>query len=68
MKLKRHSALGGFTLAETTVAVGVSSLVLAAIIAASVATYRSFNAVDAYFSTQMQQLRIITSAGIMTVL
>jgi type II secretory pathway component PulJ len=59
MNLKRHTALAGFTLAETMVAVGVSGLVFAAIVAASVALYRSFNAVDAYFSTQMQQLRII---------
>jgi hypothetical protein len=34
-------------------------VVFAAIITASVALYRSFNAVDNYFSTQMQQLRII---------
>src|SRR5438093_1041619 len=59
MKLKRHSTLAGFTLSETMVATGISSLVFAAIITASVALYRSFNAVDAYFSTQMQQLRII---------
>jgi hypothetical protein len=59
MKLKRYSTLAAFTLAETIVAIGLSSLVFAAIIAASVACYRSFNAVDAYFATQMQQLRII---------
>ncbi len=41
------------------VALGISSIVFAAIIAASVALYRSFNAVDTYFSTQMHQLRII---------
>jgi prepilin-type N-terminal cleavage/methylation domain-containing protein len=59
MNLKRHSISAGFTLAEMLVALGVSSIVFAAIITASVALYRSFNAVDAYFSTQMQQLRII---------
>jgi prepilin-type N-terminal cleavage/methylation domain-containing protein len=59
MNLKRHSNPSGFTLAEMLVALGVASVVFAAIITASVALYRSFNAVDAYFSTQMQQLRII---------
>jgi prepilin-type N-terminal cleavage/methylation domain-containing protein len=59
MKLRHRSSLTGFTLAEMMVALGISSLVFAAIITASVALYRSFNAVDAYFSTQMQQLRII---------
>jgi type II secretory pathway component PulJ len=59
MNLKRSSTLAGFTLTETLVAVGISGLVFTAIVAASVALYRSFNAVDAYFSTQMQQLRII---------
>ncbi len=59
MKLKRHSRIVGFTLGEMLIALGVSSIILAAIITASVALYRSFNAVDAYFSTQMQQLRIM---------
>jgi len=59
MNLKRRSIPAGFTLAEMLVALGVASIVFAAIITASVALYRSFNAVDAYFSTQMQQLRII---------
>ena len=59
MKLKRRSISAGFTLTETLIAVGISGIVFAAIITASVALYRSFNAVDAYFSTQMQQLRII---------
>ena len=59
MKLKRNSIPTGFTLAEMLVALGVASVVFAAIITASVALYRSFNAVDAYFSTQMQQIRIM---------
>src|SRR5438477_1053120 len=59
MKLKRHSKLPGFTLCEMLIALAISSITFAAIITASVALYRSFNAVDAYFSTQMQQLRII---------
>jgi prepilin-type N-terminal cleavage/methylation domain-containing protein len=59
MNLKRHSIPAGFTLCEMLVALGVASVVFAAIITASVALYRSFNAVDDYFSTQMQQLRIM---------
>jgi type II secretory pathway component PulJ len=59
MKLKQNSIPAGFTLGEMLIALGVASVVFAAIITASVALYRSFNAVDAYFSTQMQQLRII---------
>jgi type II secretory pathway component PulJ len=59
MKLKRHSRIVGFTLGEMLIALGVSSITSAAIITASVALYRSFNAVDDYFSTQMQQLRIM---------
>jgi type II secretory pathway component PulJ len=59
MKLKQNSIPAGFTLGEMLIALGVASVVFAAIITASVALYRSFNAVDAYFSTQMQQLRIM---------
>jgi len=59
MNLKRNSIPAGFTLCEMLVALGVASVVFAAIITASVALYRSFNAVDNYFSTQMQQIRII---------
>jgi prepilin-type N-terminal cleavage/methylation domain-containing protein len=59
MKLKQNSIPAGFTLGEMLVALGVASVVFAAIITASVALYRSFTAVDDYFSTQMQQLRIM---------
>ena len=59
MKLKKNSIPAGFTLGEMLVALGVASVVFGAIITASVALYRSFTAVDDYFSTQMQQLRIM---------
>jgi len=41
------------------VAVSVSSIVLAAAIASSVSLQKSFNAVDNYFATHIQQVRII---------
>jgi prepilin-type N-terminal cleavage/methylation domain-containing protein len=57
MKIKHSSH--GFTLVETTVALGISSIVLAAAITASVGLQKSFNAIDNYFATHMQQIRII---------
>jgi type II secretory pathway component PulJ len=41
------------------VAVSVSSIVLAAAIASSVSLQKSFNAIDNYFATHIQQVRII---------
>lgn len=49
----------GFTLSEMLVALAISSLMLAAVITASVALQKSFNAVDNYFAAHMQQIRII---------
>ena len=49
----------GFTIAEMGLAVSVGSLMLASIVAASVCLQRSFNAVDNYFASHMQQVRII---------
>jgi type II secretory pathway pseudopilin PulG len=49
----------GFTLGETMVATAISSLMLAATLIASVALQKSFNAIDNYFATQIQQIRII---------
>ena len=49
----------GFTLAEMLVALATGSLVLAAIIVASISMQKSLNAADSFFSTQMQQIRII---------
>lgn len=60
MKIKHSTKKShGFTLAETTVGLGISSIVLAAAIAASVGLQKSFNAIDNYFATHMQQIRII---------
>jgi type II secretory pathway component PulJ len=49
----------GFTLVETTVALGISSIVFVAAITASIGLQKSFNAIDDFFATHMQQIRII---------
>ena len=59
MTLKSLSRTAGFTLGEMLVAVSVSSIVLAAAIASSVSLQKSFNAIDNYFATTIQQVRII---------
>ena len=59
MTLKSLQKTAGFTLGEMLVAVSVSSIVLAAAIASSVSLQKSFNAIDNYFATTIQQIRII---------
>ena len=60
MKIKHSTKKShGFTLVETTVGLGISSIVFAAVITASVGLQKSFNAIDNYFATHMQQIRII---------
>lgn len=59
MKLNSSPKIAGFTLHEMLVAVSLSSVVLAAAIASGTALQKSFNAVDKYFATHMQQIRII---------
>src|SRR5437588_8979095 len=49
----------GFTLIEMMLAVSIGSLMLAAIMAASICLQRSFSAVDNYFASHVQQVRII---------
>src|SRR5881275_2591266 len=49
----------GFTLIEMMLAVSIGSLMLAAIVAASICLQRSFSAVDNYFASHVQQVRII---------
>src|SRR5260370_39005387 len=58
MKLRRFTGQG-FTLIEMLLAVSISSLMLAATIAASVCLQKSFTAVDDYFASHLQQVRII---------
>src|SRR5947199_4476993 len=59
MKIKSSQTVAGFTLSEMLVSVSLSSIVLAAAITSGVTLQKSFAAVDNYFSTQMQQVRII---------
>jgi type II secretory pathway component PulJ len=59
MKLNTSHKITGFTLGETLISLSLSSLILAAAIATGVSLQKSFNAVDNYFSTHMQQIRII---------
>jgi prepilin-type N-terminal cleavage/methylation domain-containing protein len=59
MTFKAFQRTAGFTLAEMLVAVSVSSIVLAAAVASGVSLQKTFSAVDDYFATHMQQVRII---------
>jgi len=55
----RHIGRQGFTLIEMLLALSVGSLMLAAIVAASVCLQKSFVAVDDFFTSHLQQVRII---------
>jgi len=59
MKLNTSQKIGGFTLSEMLVSLSLSSIVLAAAITSGVSLQKSFSAVDNYFTTHMQQIRII---------
>jgi prepilin-type N-terminal cleavage/methylation domain-containing protein len=59
MKLKTSQKIAGFTLSEMLVSLSLSSIVLTAAITSGISLQKSFSAVDNYFSTQMQQIRII---------
>ena len=59
MKLTHHSHQSGFTLAEILTAMAIAVVIFAAIITSSLAMQKSFNAVDNYFATHIQQVRII---------
>src|SRR5213592_694524 len=59
MKIKSSQTVAGFTLSEMLVSLSLSSIVLAAAITSGVSLQKSFTAIDNYFATQMQQIRII---------
>jgi prepilin-type N-terminal cleavage/methylation domain-containing protein len=59
MKIKTSQKNAGFTLGEMLVSLSLSSLILGAAISSGVGLQKSFNAVDNYFGTHMQQIRII---------
>jgi prepilin-type N-terminal cleavage/methylation domain-containing protein len=49
----------GFTLAEMVLALGIGSLMLVAAVGTSICLQRSFSAVDDFFASHLQQVRII---------
>ena len=57
MKSSRTSL--GFTLPEMMLAIAVSGVVLGATLTSSTSLQKSFNAIDSYFATHMQQIRIV---------
>jgi hypothetical protein len=60
--MKLHTTkqnIGGFSAAEMLISTSIATLLLAAIITTSVSLQRSFRAVDEYFATHIQQVRII---------
>ena len=59
MRLGHSRKKCGFTLTELMIATGTGGVVLAAIMASSIALQKTLNAIDNYFATQMQQIRII---------
>jgi type II secretory pathway component PulJ len=59
MKLKTSTSRLAFTLAETMIALSVSSVLLGATLTSSTSLQKSFNAIDTYFGTHMQQIRIV---------
>ena len=54
-----HIGRPGFTLLEMLLALSVGSLMLAAIVAASVCLQKSFVAIDDFFTSHLQQVRMI---------
>src|SRR5438477_8329346 len=59
MKLKRSLKRLAFTLPEVSIALAVGSVVLGATLTSSTSLQKSFNAIDNYFATHMQQIRIV---------
>ena len=59
MKLKLSCKRLAFTLTEMMLALAISGVVLGATLTSSTSLQKSFNAVDSYFGTHMQQIRIV---------
>lgn len=59
MKRTFQSNCHGFTLTEMMVAMAASAVVLGATLTSSTSLQKSFNAIDSYFGTHMQQIRIV---------
>src|SRR6201987_3585410 len=59
MKLKLSLKRLAFTLPEMSVALAASSVFFGATLTSSTSLQKSFNAIDNYFGTHMQQIRIV---------
>src|SRR5256886_10222162 len=59
MKLNRSRTRFAFSLTEIMVTLAISSVALGAILTSSASLQKSFNAIDCYFGTHMQQIRIV---------
>ena len=59
MKLNRSRTRFAFSLTEIMVTLAISSVALGAILTSSASLQKSFNAIDSYFGTHMQQIRIV---------
>ena len=53
----------GFSLPEMLIATSITAVVIAAIVTTSISLQRSFHAVDSYFATHIQQVRIMDYLG-----
>jgi hypothetical protein len=59
MKLQTHPRTGGFTLGEALICVAIATLLFAGLFSATVALNRAYAAANDYFSTHLQQIRIM---------
>jgi prepilin-type N-terminal cleavage/methylation domain-containing protein len=59
MKLKTSTSRLAFTLVEMMIALSASGVLLGATLTSSTSLQKSFNAIDTYFATHMQQIRIV---------
>ena len=59
MKRTTSRKTSGFTLTEIMIALSIGSVALGATLVSSTSLQKSFNAIDSYFATHMQQIRIV---------
>jgi len=59
MKRRTSLKISGFTLTEIMIALGIGGVVLGATLTSSTSLQKSFRAIDSYFATHMQQIRIV---------
>jgi hypothetical protein len=59
MKSPTPDNQGGFSVAEMLIATSMAAVLFAAILTTTISLQKSFRAVDSYFATHMQQIRII---------